>query len=151
MGSSARKAPKLTKGRVKAYNDLNKPCAVEVKLPPFEDYLGEEVPATTMYVMASCKTNAILEIECTEANLDWLAKAVWADWGIPAPKRERKDLNSLPELTQPNVNWTWVGNQNPRIKASYRKPDGHTGFISKPVPIELLQDEEMIKKLTAEA
>ena len=104
-----------------------------------------------MYVMASCKTNAILEIECTEANLDWLAKAVWADWGIPAPKRERKDLKSLPELTQPNVKWAWPGNGSPRIKASYRKPDGRIGIISKPVPVELLhQDEEMIMKLTVE-
>ena len=59
-------------------------------------------------------------------------------------------MSNLPELTAPNVKWSWAVNSSPRIKAAYRKPDGRTGYISKLVPVELLQDEEMILKLTAE-
>ena len=150
MGSSARKAPKLTKGRVKAFSKAGLPCGVNTKLPPFKDYMGEDVPELTMSVLSSPKTNSILEIELNAANMDWLAKAIWTDWGVDPAKRERMELSGLPELTEPNVKWARIGNGCPRIKATYRKPDGRIGYISKAVPMDLIQDQELVARVTVE-
>ena len=93
--------------------------------------------------MRSWKLNSLKQI--------WIGwrTPIWTDWGVQVAKRDRKDLSDLPELTEPNVKWSRVGNNSPRIKAVFRKPDGRTGYISKPVPVELIQDEELVAKLTA--
>ena len=83
-----------------------------------------------------------LEVELTDANLEWLIDAIWHDWPhLPIQSFDRDWKRFMPALSMPNTKWIKRCDE-PRIAITWRHANGRFTTTSRRVMLHV-EDEDL--------
>ena len=115
--------PIPSRGRALAFSEAGLPNTVELEFPAFVSCDGKRVDKQTIRVVTTPKRKAIVTMEATVKNLEWLAKAAHEDWGASTqPQQHRIDdeeQSTLPVLQHP-LKYQKTAGGKMRILCHYR-------------------------------
>ena len=115
--------------RENAYSQASIPSVITVKFPAFVKDGGECIGGIDMRVVATRRTDVLVSVEVSSANLQWMSDAINVEWDISgspwANKRKASVLElDLPELGCDNCRYLKKQRDTVVIACSYRTAGG---------------------------